>query len=114
MTLIYTDTYYLSYMNIERSSDLKNFPLLQTSITLTLILAALWVFHDYFAFFLTLLIVSISFFVLLISYIVEFIEPTKIPKWYFQFMWTLIIIPVVLAVLFGLIYGFSYDWMKIF
>ena len=45
MTLIYTDTYYLSYMNIERSSDLKNFPLLQTSITLTLILAALFMLN---------------------------------------------------------------------
>ncbi|MBK8735746.1 MAG: hypothetical protein IPL98_07540 [Saprospiraceae bacterium] len=100
-------------MQNQRQEDIKNFPILKTSIILTLILASLWLINDFWASFLSILITMISFFILIISYIVEWIEPSKIPRWYFQLLIVFLLIPLILGLVFGSIYGFKFDWMKL-
>ena len=100
-------------MQNQRQEDIKNFPILKTSIILTLILASLWLINDFWASFLSILITMISFFILIISYIVEWLEPSKIPSWYFKLLIVFLLIPLILGLVFGSIYGFKFDWMKL-
>lgn len=99
-------------MDNQRHKDIKNFPIVETSAILTLIFGSLWVWNDYLASLITVLVVTICIFILLLSYIVELIEKTKVPRWYFQLIWIMIILPILLFGIFGAIYGFSFEWMK--
>ncbi|MBK8244645.1 MAG: hypothetical protein IPK88_14550 [Saprospiraceae bacterium] len=90
----------------------KSFPFVEICLIYGLILAFLFVFNDYVAFFLSVLIILVNFSIIVISWIAEKLDRSKIPSWYFPLLWTLIMISIVSLVVFGSIYGFHFDWMK--
>ncbi len=72
----------------------------------------LWLWNDYIATLLSLVFSSIAFAVLLISLVAEFLEPTKVPRWYFIFMVISIITPLLAAAYFVGIMDMQVTWLK--
>jgi hypothetical protein len=63
---------------------------------------AMWMYNDYLASLLSLILASISFLILLVSLGVELIERSRVPRWYYFFMAASVLAPI----LSGLIYYF--------
>ena len=63
----------------------------------------IWVFNDYLAAMLSLIFGSIFLLILLTSLVVELVEKSKVPRWYFTFMGLSVLAPVLAAILYALI-----------
>ncbi|PHN04502.1 hypothetical protein [Flavilitoribacter nigricans] len=63
---------------------------------------AMWMYNDYLASLLSLILTCISFMILLVSLGVELIEKSRVPRWYYYFMAASVLAPV----LSGLVYYF--------
>lgn len=70
----------------------------------------LWMINDYLATMLSLILGGIFLFILLFSLIVELIERSKVPRWYFSFLLVSVIAPVLAAAIYIGING-GLDWM---
>lgn len=65
-----------------------------------LIYFLLWQWDDYLATVLSLIFGAICFLILVVSIIVEFIEPTRVPTWYFTTMAASVFAPIFAAGIF--------------
>lgn len=72
---------------------------------------AFWLLNDYMATLLTLIIVAIVSSVLIIAMISEWIERSKVTRYYFQVMAVSIAAPLVAGVLYILLFG-ELTWLK--
>lgn len=72
----------------------------------------LWISNDYLATIISLIFGTICLLIFLISLIVEWIEHSGVPKWYYKFMIVSIIAPIIAAVIYLGISG-GVDWMRI-
>jgi hypothetical protein len=63
---------------------------------------AMWMYDDYLASMISLILASISFMLLFVSLGVELIERSRVPRWYYYFMAASALAPI----LSGLIYFF--------
>lgn len=70
----------------------------------------IWVFNDYMAAMLSLIFGSIFLLILLVSLVVEVVEKSKVPHWYFVFMGLSVLAPVVAAIVYALI-NKGMDWL---
>lgn len=70
----------------------------------------LWLLNDYLATMLSLIFGSIALMVLLIALIVEWIERSKVSRWFFWVMGFSVVAPLVVALLFGFING-GIEWL---
>ena len=84
--------------------------LLELFIGQMILYGALWIYQDYLATLLSTILCTIFFFILMVSLIVEWIEPSKVPRWYFQFMVISILAPLLAGVLFVALLGGQLDW----
>ena len=89
-----------------RPSVLELF-LLQTAAWL-----GLWLFNDYVATLLTLIIVAIVLAVLVIALIAEWIERSKVPRRYFYIMAASIVAPVAAALLYVYIFQGQLEFLR--
>lgn len=71
----------------------------------------LWIFNDYLATLLSLVFGSICLLILLISLIVEVIERSKVPRWYFLFMGASVLAPIIAGLIYMAISG-GLQWIK--
>ena len=69
----------------------------------------LWLFNDYMGTLLSIILASISFFLLLIALVAEYLEPSRIPRWYFVIMISTILAPLAAALVYWIIFG-SLKW----
>ena len=69
----------------------------------------LWLFNDYLGTLLSIILASISFFLLLIALVAEYLEPSRIPRWYFVIMTSTILAPLAAALVYWIIFG-SLKW----
>ncbi len=72
----------------------------------------LWLVNDYLATLLSLIFGSIFLLLLLISLIVEWIERSKVPRWYYMFMLMSTLAPIIAAIIYLSISG-TLEWMKV-
>ncbi|MEM9822947.1 MAG: hypothetical protein AAF985_17840 [Bacteroidota bacterium] len=72
----------------------------------------LWLWNDYIASLISAVFACIFFFILLISLVVEWIEPSKVPRSYFVFMLISVLCPILVGVLFFNIMGGNLDWLN--
>lgn len=72
---------------------------------------AFWLLNDYMATLLTLIIVAIVSSVLIIAMISEWIERSKVTRYYFQVMAVSVAAPLVAGVLYILLFG-ELSWLK--
>lgn len=71
---------------------------------------ALWLLNDYLASLLSLIFGSIFWLLLLISLVVEWVEKSKVPRWYFTFMLMSALAPVIAAIIYLSISG-GVSWL---
>ncbi len=71
----------------------------------------LWLYNDYLASLLSIILGSICLLILIISLIVEAIERSKVPRWYYWFLAVSVLAPILGALIYLMISG-ELDWMK--
>lgn len=71
----------------------------------------LWLINDYLASLLSIILGTICLLILIISLIVEAIERSKVPRWYYFFLAMSVLAPVAAALIYLFISG-GVDWMK--
>ena len=71
----------------------------------------LWLFNDYLATLISLSLGGIFFFILLISLMVEWIERSKVPMWYYKFMVVSVLAPLISAGIYLFLSG-GLSWME--
>jgi len=70
----------------------------------------LWLGNDYVATMISLVFAGIFFLILIISLMVEGVESSKVPRWYYGYMLVSTLAPIVSSGIYVLIYGMP-DWM---
>ena len=63
----------------------------------------IWIANDYMGAMLSLIFGSIFLIILLTSLIVELVEKSKVPRWYYTFMGLSVLAPIMAAILYSLI-----------
>ncbi len=72
----------------------------------------LWLSYDYLAILISLIIGAVCLFVFAVAVIVELIESSRVPRWYFWLMGTSIVAPILAALIF-VISGGTITWMEL-
>ena len=72
---------------------------------------SLWLWNEYVASYITLIFPSIILVVLILAKIADWIEPSRIPGWYYLLMLISIVIPVFIGVVFYLINSGKIGWL---
>lgn len=91
---------------------IKSLGLTEIILIQVILWIGIWLMDDYLGSLLTVVFVPILFFVLIISLIAEWIEPSKIPKKYFSIFFTSIIVPSLIAAFVFYAYEGSFDWLN--
>lgn len=74
----------------------------------------IWFWDEYLGLLLCLIMAFVLLGLLLLAYVVEFIEKSKVPKTYFTWMLISAIAPAVVAGFFSFIYQGKFDWLDQF
>ena len=78
-----------------------------------IIYSILWLWNDYVASLLTVVLPTIFFFILIIALLAELIERSKVPRWYYYFMAVSVLAPIVAALVFVFFVGADFEWLVI-
>jgi len=93
-------------------SFLKSLGIIEICLIQIIIYCLFWLANPYLAFLLTVIIVPIFAFLLIISLIAELLDRSKVPKWYYKFMFLSFIIPLIVALVFYTIDRTVFEWMQ--
>lgn len=74
--------------------------------------AGIWLWNQYVATYLTLIFPAILSVLLLLSSIADWIEPSRITKWYYLIMIGSILVPIIIGIIFYVMYGGRLDWLN--
>lgn len=69
-----------------------------------IIYTLIFLWNEHIGYLLSLIMTVVVLAVLLISYVVEWIEPSKVPPGYFRLMWVLFLTPLLTLIFFGLLH----------
>lgn len=72
----------------------------------------IWLVSDYAGALLSIIISSVFFFILILSLVAEWIERSKVPRWYYQLMVISILAPLLVMLIFTFIKGGQLDWFS--
>ena len=73
---------------------------------------ALWLWNEYVAFYITIIFPALILVVLVMALIADWIEPSRIPGWYYKVMLLSVAIPVVIGMVFYFIYEGNFDFLS--
>ncbi len=76
-----------------------------------IIFTALWLYDEYVAFILSIIVPAILFAILIISLISEMIEKSNVPRSYFKTMFFAVIPPIIIAILYIYNSGGQMEWL---
>ena len=76
-----------------------------------IIYLVIWMANDYLGSLLSLIFGSIFLGILVISLLAELIERSKVPKWYYTFMWISVLAPILVSAIMILINGLP-GWLQ--
>ena len=74
--------------------------------------AVIWLWNEFVAVYITLIFPSMILLILLLAVIADWIEPSRIPRWYYILMIISVIIPVVIGAVFFFIYEGRFDFLS--
>lgn len=74
--------------------------------------SSIWLWNEFVASYVTLVFPAMISIILLISGIADWIEPSRISKWYFVIMFVSILVPVIIGAIFYTIYDGRIDWLQ--
>lgn len=95
-----------------KQQDEKHFSLAIIGLAQAVLYAVLWLWNEYVASYMTLILPSVLLVLLILSLIADWIEPSRIPRWYLKVMLISILVPVLTGVAIYLIYGGRLDWLQ--
>jgi len=72
--------------------------------------AIIWLVSDYTATLISVLFPIIFLSLLVLAFISELVQKSKVPTWYYWFMVLSVIAPIVTALIFVYIMGVNFDW----
>jgi hypothetical protein len=72
----------------------------------------MWLYSSYFGFLVSFILGCIGVAILLFSSISEWIEPSRVPRWYFKAIGTAILAPLSSYLIYIAIFGRAMAWMK--
>ncbi len=90
---------------------MKFLSVLEFFVAQLIIYVLVWTVNDYVASLLLLIIPVITTSILLLSFIFELIEPSKVPRIYYKYVVSMIIAPILVGVFYIYISGFDLDWI---
>lgn len=93
-------------------SFLKSIGIVEISLFQFIVYCLIWLSNPYLATLITSIVVPIFAMLLIISLIAELIERSKVPKWYFKFMFISVIIPILVGLFFYILNDGIFDWMQ--
>ena len=74
--------------------------------------AGLWLWNEYVATYITLIFPGILTVLLILSSIADWIEPSRITKWYYLLMIGSIVVPLIIGLVFYIMYDGNLDWLR--
>jgi len=92
---------------------MKKFGAIELFIIEFIMFSILWLWSDFIGTLFSLSISLIAFCILLISLIAEWIEPSKVPRWYFVFMLVTVITPLLVAGVMIYIFEGELEWFTL-
>ncbi|MEP6796205.1 MAG: hypothetical protein ABJB16_17895 [Saprospiraceae bacterium] len=72
---------------------------------------SIWLWNEYVASYITLIFPTMIFIILFLALIADWIEPSRIPGWYYKVMIISIIIPVIVGAIFYYINDGHIGWL---
>ncbi|MDF1697025.1 MAG: hypothetical protein P1U56_14380 [Saprospiraceae bacterium] len=93
-------------------SFLKSLGIIEICLMQAVFYCLLWLSNTYLATLFTFILVPIFASLLIISLIAELLDRSKVPKWYFKFMFLSVIIPLIVAMFFYNANDGFFDWMQ--
>src|SRR5690606_20509667 len=96
------------------SSSDKHFPLPILALIQAVLYTAVWVWDEYVASYLTLILPGVLITLLILSLIAEWIEPSRMPRWYIHAMLVSIAVPVVIGLFIYILFDGRIDWLQAF
>ncbi len=84
---------------------------LEMLLSQIIVYSVLWLTHEYLASMLSLTFGAIALLILLISLVVEWLEPSRVPATYWRFMLATVLAPIAAAAIHYLVTG-SIDWLQ--
>lgn len=85
---------------------------LEFSLIQFIVYISLWLIDEFTATLISLSFAVITAIILIISFIVEWIEPSKVPRQYFILMFISVLIPIITAIIYLSFIGGDMDWLK--
>jgi len=85
---------------------------LEFSLIQFIVYISLWLIDEFTATLISLSFAAITAIVLIISLIVEWIEPSRVPQKYFYLMLISVLIPIITAIIYLSFIGGDMDWLK--
>lgn len=77
-----------------------------------LIYLVLWLWNDYIASLISVLMIAIFTGILIVAIIAELIEKSKVPRSYFYFMAGSVLIPIIVGLIFFWLMGGELEWQE--
>ena len=72
----------------------------------------LWLSNEYVAFYVTVIFPAMIFFILILARIADWIEPSRIPGWYYKVMLISIAIPVIIGFIFYFLHDGKFEFLS--
>ena len=88
-------------------SFIKNIGIIEISLVQAIFYGVLWLIDDYFALLVSVILAVILFAVLVISFISEMLERSRVPKSYFKILGVSVLIPIIVSIFFFLVVGIT-------
>lgn len=93
---------------MSRLAEVRNIEIFLAQVVFYL---AIWLMNDYIGTLLTVIMIPILLGVLSISAMAEWIQPSKVSGRYFKILGLSILAPLIVAIAFGALVRFRYDWL---
>ena len=74
--------------------------------------AVLWLYDEFVASYVTLVFPAMILLILVLALIADWIEPSRIPAWYYTLMIASILIPICIGAIFYFIYDGRIEWLE--
>ena len=104
--------YYLRAINYNFVNASHRLILLEVAISEAILLVILWLFNDYLATLLSWIIPVLCIGILGVSLIVEWVEKSSVPRWYYWLLVVIFLVPLVVFLFFFTLKQGQLEWMK--
>src|SRR4030095_13733664 len=97
---------------ISKQKDGKNHHFSIIVLSQAVIYLSIWLWNEYVASYISLIFPSMILVILVLALIADWIEPSRIPRWYYILMLISIFIPVIIGAVFYFINDGNIAWLK--